>query len=410
MKFTELGVEEYKQFLDNHKLKSFLQTIEYGEVKKKEGLKYYLVGVKENEKILCSALLLSKRGKLPGSFFNCPRGFLIDYNDKELLKFFTQNIKKYVKSKGGYILNIEPKILYKERDINGDIVINGFDNEQIHKNLISLGYRHNGFYKELDPNKQVRWAFALDISNKSEEEVFKNFDRKTRNQLKRIEKYGVTTREIDRNELKKFKNIVENSGQRKNFHSRSLTYYENMYDIFKPNNYIKYIIAELNINDYISFLNSEIKNTKEKISKLSEHSISQKKELESYVSSLNEKLIYSSNIQKEDGNIITLAGGMFMTYGDELVYLFSGSDGKYLFFGGQYLIQWEMIKYAIKNNFKKYNFYGINGNFDSNDKRHGLYEFKKGFGGTVIEYIGDYDLIVSKPKYLIKKLCSKIQK
>ena len=99
-----------------------------------------------------------------------------------------------------------------------------------------------------------------------------------------------------------------------------------------------------------------------------------------------------------------------MTYGDELVYLFSGSDGDYLFFGGQYLVQWDMIKYAIRNNFKKYNFYGINGNFSKEDKRHGLYEFKKGFDGTVIEYIGDFDLIISKPAYIFKKIASKIIK
>ena len=410
MEFAELNIEEYEEFLNNHKLKSFLQTVEFGQMKEKEGFTYHLVGLKNNNEILCATMLLSYKGKLPGKVFSCPRGFLIDYNDFDLLKTFTLYIKKYIKSKGGYILNIEPKILYQEHDINGDIVENGFNNKNAYNNLIIIGYKHNGFYEELNPNKQVRWAFVLDLENKTEEQVFKNFDAKTRNQLKRIEKYGITTREIGLEELEKFKNIVENSGQRKQFHSRSLSYYENMYNIFKPKNYIKYILAELNLSKYINFLNEEITKTNNKINSLKEHAVAQKKELKSYVKSLEEKLQFAETTKEKKGNIVTLAGGMFMTYGDELVYLFSGSDGDYLFFGGQYLVQWDMIKYAIRNNFKKYNFYGINGNFSKEDKRHGLYEFKKGFDGTVIEYIGDFDLIISKPTYIFKKIASKIIK
>ena len=60
-------------------------------------------------------------------------------------------------------------------------------------------------------------------------------------------------------------------------------------------------------------------------------------------------------------------------------------------FNAQYFIQWEMIKYGIKNNYKRYNFYGISGNFDKNDPSYGIYEFKKGFGGYVMELLGDYE-------------------
>ena len=59
-----------------------------------------------------------------------------------------------------------------------------------------------------------------------------------------------------------------------------------------------------------------------------------------------------------------------------------------------------MIKYGIKNNFKRYNFYGISGNFDTKDSQYGIYNFKRGFNGKVIELIGEFDL-PTHPLYFI---------
>ena len=47
-----------------------------------------------------------------------------------------------------------------------------------------------------------------------------------------------------------------------------------------------------------------------------------------------------------------------------------------------------MIQYALKNNYKRYNFYGIL----SPTKQDSVYQFKKGFQGTVVELIGTFEL------------------
>ena len=94
-----------------------------------------------------------------------------------------------------------------------------------------------------------------------------------------------------------------------------------------------------------------------------------------------------------------------MLYGSEIIYLFSGSDQKYMRdYNAQYLIQWHMIKYAAEHGFSRYNFYGINGLPDPSSKDYGIYEFKKGFGGQVIELIGSYELPVSPIYYLHRTL------
>lgn len=74
--------------------------------------------------------------------FYAPRGFLIDYHDLELLTAFTNEIKKWAKKKNAIFIKIDPYVMYKEHDLNGDLVPNGIDNSDVVDNLKSLGYHH----------------------------------------------------------------------------------------------------------------------------------------------------------------------------------------------------------------------------------------------------------------------------
>ena len=73
-------------------------------------------------------MLLSKKRKFNKCEFYSPRGFLIDYNNKELVNSFTKEVKNFVKAKNGYILRIDPYIINKERDKDGNILKDGLDN------------------------------------------------------------------------------------------------------------------------------------------------------------------------------------------------------------------------------------------------------------------------------------------
>ena len=409
MKFCELTESEFRTFSSNHPLTSYLQTPELAKSKEEDGWKYYYVGVKENKEILCATLLLEWNGRFFKSF-SSPRGYLIDFRDKELLVFFTKGIKKFVKEKKGAFLNIEPKILYKERDSEGKIVENGFDNTDIYNNLINTGYKHNGFYLELDSRKQVRWAYVLNLKNKSEDEIFNGFKSTTRNSIRKAIKYGVKVRELEFEELAIFKKMVDDSGAVKGFFKPELSYYEKMYRIFKPLNQICFLIAELNVEDYIANLEREIEEYKNKIANLKDKAISKKTEYEVQINNLNKKLDEIKEKIPNSATNLVLAGGMFIEYGKETIYAFSGMLNEFKFFQAQYLIQWEIIKKSLKRNCDIYNFYGITGDLRPENPQYGVYEFKKGFGGNVIEYLGDFDLVVSPVKYALRKLLKKFER
>ena len=61
MEFIDnLDKEEYTDFVFNNPNSHFLKSYEWGQASKKRGLIPYYVGIKENDKLVASALLLKK--------------------------------------------------------------------------------------------------------------------------------------------------------------------------------------------------------------------------------------------------------------------------------------------------------------------------------------------------------------
>lgn len=405
MKLYELTEQEFREFLNTHPLKSFLQTPEIAKIKEKEGWKKYYVGLKENGKILCATMMLSAGNFFGKKVFYAPRGVLIDFENQDLLKTFFIKLKEFIKLHNGYVFRMDPYYSFIERDIDGNMKDNGFNHTNTLRYLEKLGF-HKVKYSE-----QMEWLFALDIENKSIEEIRKGFKANTRNILNKVLKSNIKIRELDYEELNLFKKLTEETSKRKDFQDRSLSYYQNMYQTFKPLNQIKVLIAEIHFPEYIKNLEQEKITISSKLETLSNAKANdgKRKELQVSLNSITIKLEDAIRIQKEVGDKLILSGAMFMLFGDEVIYLFSGNYKKYMNFNAQYLIQWEMINYAVKNHYKRYNFYGITGNFDKNNKDYGMYEFKKGFNGYVIQLIGELQLPITY-HYKLHHLLSFIRK
>ena len=79
-------------------------------------------------------------------------------------------------------------------------------------------------------------------------------------------------------------------------------------------------------------------------------------------------------------------------------------------FQSAYTVHFAGMKYAIENNYDRYNFYGIIGDFDEKNPLFGLYSFKRDFGGYVVEHMGEFDLVINKPLYMLYKSAFKCVK
>lgn len=387
MKFCELSDQEFEKFALNHEQSNFFQSLYMKELLIKENREVYLLGLKDDkDNVIAATLLASSNSFMGKKTYEALKGFLIDYSNEELVLTFTNYIKKFINEHNGFRLTIDPYIVFKQRDTDANIIKDGVDNSFVKDYLLK-----NGF-KKMKNSAQVKWTYVLDIDGKSSEELLKLCRSNTRNYINRtMNKYKLVMEELPYEKLDVFKKITQDTCDRRGFNDRSLEYYQNMYKIFKDK--LKVLVTKLDCNLYIKTLEDEKNGYLDKIKNLSDSASNKKKKeiMKKDITSIDKKIEEVNLLKQEHGEYIILSGAMFVLYGNEIVYLFSGSYDEYMKYCGQYRLQWEMIKYAADNNYKRYNFYGIKDVFDKNGKDYGVYEFKKGFNGYVEELFGAYE-------------------
>lgn len=394
--FLEISQKEFQNFVNKSDQNQFMQSSYMKKYYDLKGHENYTIGVKKEGKLVAAALIYLESTFLGYKKFAIYKGFVLDYTDKELLEYITKETKLFLKNKKAYMFTIDPNIIEIERDSDANILENGKNNYEVIDYLKSLGY------KKSKTNIQIKWTYVKDINGMSSDEIFKSFKQNTRNIINRtINKYKLNIRDIKYDDLKEFKKITQDTCDRRGFNDKSLTYYQNMIKSFDDK--VVFKIAELNCDTYLSDLYNEQKEYKLKIEKINSNN-SKKENYVKELENINKKINEVEKLKKDKGNIIPLSCAMFILYGNEVIYFSSGSYKEYMQYYGQYILQWEMIKYACDNNYKRYNFYGIMDVFDKNGKDYGVYEFKKGFNGHVNELLGEYNFVIIKSIYNFQRL------
>ena len=391
MRLVEISKKDFNKYAEKFDNKSFFQTSYMGDVLESRGKKVLYLGIENNKSICAVTMIYQFDSFLRKSSFNCLKGFLCDYNDKQLVSFFTSELKQDIREHNGYRLIIDPYLVHLERDIDGKIVKDGINNDDIVNYLRSIGY----IKSKIDT--QVKTNFCLDLSNKSEDEVFSAFKPTTRNLINKSLRMGVEIVDLSYDQLSEFKKITEYTSNKRGFNDRNLEYYQQMFLNFK--NHVVFKMARLNVKKHIKYLND----------KKNEYLI----KIENIKSSTKKKDNYMIEVQNIDKQLkkiesrkrekyINLAAAMFMLYGHETIYLFSGSYDAYNEYAGQYLIQWDIIKYAIQNHYNRHNFFGVLNYTNKNNKDYGIYQFKRGFNGYIEELIGEFYLPIGVTGFLYK--------
>lgn len=401
----QLTKEEFNEFAKTHENSSFFQSSYWGDLKSITGWQSHLVGLKKDGKILCATLMLSK--KIPifkKNIFYAPRGFLIDYSNHKLLSGFIKEARKYVKKNNGIFLKINPLVSYQQRDINGNILKDGYNNQELINFLIKNNFDHTGFTTTYGKDLEPRWISVLDLKNKTEDQLLRDMRATTRLAINNSYKHGLNLIEIDESRIEEFKDLMIHTGERRGFIDRSLSYYKKMYNVFSKDDYIKIMLVELDIKKYLEKIYQQKKDLDNKILEIDENTSSAKgkrllKELSNQLLANQKKINDLEILNKNKGDKIVIAGGLFMTFGTQVISLFGASYKEYMKYDGQYFLNFEMIKYALKNNYEKYNFLGITGDFDEKSKMYGLFDFKRGFNSEVVELIGEFTLITDKITY-----------
>ncbi|MFP4484279.1 MAG: lipid II:glycine glycyltransferase FemX [Spirochaetaceae bacterium] len=92
---------------------------------------------------------------------------------------------------------------------------------------------------------------------------------------------------------------------------------------------------------------------------------------------------------EHEGDVL---GGIIVgRHAEEAVYLYGASANAKRNLMAPYLLQWEAIRAAKAAGARRYDLFGIPPADDPNHPMHGLYRFKVGFGGDILERPGSYD-------------------
>lgn len=401
MEFVILNEKEFKDFSLHNSQSNFMQTVELGNLRINNGINIDYVGVKKGNKIVAASLLEEEPTIFGKKIFYAPRGFLIDYHDKELLTFFVNNLKKFVKSKNGFKITIDPNVVYQIRNSDGSIIDEKLKDVETFENLTSLGFKHFGFNLYLEA-RQVRFAYRM-LLDKPYELKKMEFSKSTKKNLELTYQKGLSVRIGNQDDLEKMEYLFENTATKKDFYYRKLDYYKEMYKYM--GNLMTIYFAFLDPDKYLEAaarnLDDEKSKNKEIIEKMKKDNvgsklIKQKEVSDNRLIKLQEELEEAQKFKLDNPKGKDIACLLSMWNGNEYLTLTSGSLEKYRKFTPKYAMYDAHIKDAYKNGYSSCNFYGISGNFEKeNNPLYGVYEFKRGFGGNVIEYIGEFTLEVT---------------
>lgn len=213
---------------------------------------------------------------------------------------------------------------------------------ETNKIFADLGFSHIAGSEGFE-TIQARFNYRLYIEGKTEDEVLATITQKTRYNVRVAMKHGVEIKVVGKEYLDDFIRLMKITGERDGFNVRPKSYFERMLDSLGEN-----------VRLYMAFYEGR-----------------------------------------------AISGAITTNYAGKTCYVYGASDNESRNVMPNYLIQWEMIRWAIETGCTVYDFQGVSGNLDESNPLYGLYRFKKGFNGSMDELIGEFD-------YLYKPFMAKL--
>ncbi len=385
--------EDYDNFVKNFPSTTFMQTSSWSLVK--TAWESSFVGMYDNEKLVCAAMILKRKLFLNKKLFYIPRGFVIDYKDKKLLESFTENLRDYAKKNGGIDIKIDPFICFSEDNIQnirknkGIEVRKSFikDTKEIVSNLEKVGFVHGGYKREVNAYIQPRYTMVISLKDKDEnlyekEALRRTFPKNTRNYIGTYqEERGVEfSYSKNKDDVKYLISVLKETEKRQHISLRSENYFKNLMDSF-PDNAVLFF-AHVNIDKYIKFLEKDMKEHENK----KEFCLNQIEEAKKVKEKYGNKPLAGATIVMMPTCNSGIKTASFLYAGTNTNILPSLKITNGLMF--------YRLCYCLDNGCDYCDLGGVDGSLEDH-----LSTFKSKFNPNVLELVGEYDLVISKVWY-----------
>ncbi|MGH3356950.1 MAG: lipid II:glycine glycyltransferase FemX [Nocardioidaceae bacterium] len=349
---------EHLAFLRSRQDVSFLQTPAWGEVKsewRRESIGWY-----DDERLVGVALVLYRQlPRLRRYLAYLPEGPVIDWATEDLSDWLAP-MTGHLAGKGAFGIRMGPPVVTRRWDAAtvkqaiadgsarrlGDVPCDASDEVggRVRDLLRAQGWRplaaEDGFSVG-----QPQYVFQVPLAGRSEDDVLTGMNQLWRRNIKKAAKLGVEVSQGTVDALPEFHRIYSETAQRDGFTPRPLSYFQRMFTAMQAED-----------PDRIRLY-------------LAHH----------------------------EGDLV--AATTWVRVGGHAWYSYGASTTAKREVRGSNAVQWRMIQDAMAAGSSVYDLRGITDTLDPDDPHIGLIQFKVGTGGVAVEYVGEWDLPVSRPLY-----------
>ncbi|MCF6165059.1 aminoacyltransferase [Furfurilactobacillus rossiae] len=397
----EINPTEFMSFEQHCPTGNFYQTIWQQRLLLREHNLTTFRGLYEDNELVMAALLVGRKIHF-GYRFEVYGGPVIAPNKVSVarLRVFLADLEQYAFQHQGLELKLVPNLDCHVLDNDGTIIDS--QNETLTQAFSEIGYHYADFksvgYKTAAHANH--YVYKKDLSHLNTDTLTKSYSPKARYNLNKAKEFGVTLREIPFDELSEFKYNTNKTAERLHFKDKSLAYYQDAFETY--GNQVQFVVAELNLNNYIAIYQKKITHNDAQINELTAkhkgYNEAKIADLKRQLNNHTRKIAQAKMFADEYGTTLNIAGAMFIIQPQEMDYVFSYTNEEFKMFRGPFLIQDAMMHEALRQHIQTYNFLGIAGEFDGSD---GVFEFKKGFNGYPAEEIGEFTKILRPAKHQI---------
>jgi lipid II:glycine glycyltransferase (peptidoglycan interpeptide bridge formation enzyme) len=359
LRVREISPAEHLSFLRSRDSASFLQTPAWGQVKsewRRESIGWYDGG----DRLVGAALVLYRRlPRVRRYLAYLPEGPVIDWSADNLAEWLDA-MTRHLRERGAFGIRMGPPVVTRRWSAAtvkqaiadgtparlGDVPPDATEQTgtRVLEVLRGQGWKplvaEDGFSVG-----QPQYVFQVPLAGRSEDDVLKSMNQLWRRNIKKADKNGVEVVRGGVEDLPEFHRIYAETAQRDGFTPRPLSYFQKMFEA---------LLAE--DPDRIRLY-----------------------------------------LARHEGDLV--AATTWVRVGTHTWYSYGASTTDKREVRGSNAVQWRMIRDAIGAGASVYDLRGITDTLDQDDSHFGLIQFKVGTGGEAVEYVGEWDLPVSRLLY-----------
>ncbi len=264
------------------------------------------------------------------------KGPALDYRDTDLFDEVIIQLEQRAKQQNAIWLKIDPDVIFATGLPDSEDDTPNSVGTSIQSSLESRGWSFS------DSQVQFRNTISVDLTQ-SEDDILMAMSGNTRRKVRTATKKDVTIRSATLDDLPILYDLYQVTGERDDFLIRPFDYYKRAWQRFMEADLAHALIAEY------------------------------------------------------EGKPI--AHVILFHFGQKCWYFYGASSNEERNRMPNYALQWEAMKWAKSQGYAIYDMWGAPDHFNESDSMWGVYEFKRGFRGTVVRHIGAWDYAPSQLLY-----------